>query len=216
VTLYPDQIRRVFSGGPTKPIRSLAVLPLVNLSGDADQEYFADGMTDELIGQLMRINSLRVISRTSVMRFKGTRKSVAEIARDLDVDAVVEGAVIRSPERVRVTAQLIRASSDSHLWAERYERPPGDTVICSARWREISDAIRIELTLQERTRLADVVLWIRKLRIIPQGRYWSKRTEEATQKISISTSHRTRSQICAGSIGSDSYISLAARTRCRK
>ena len=145
--LYSGQLSRVFSGGPTKSIRSLAVLPLVNLSGDAEQEYFADGMTDELIGNLMRIRGLRVISRTSVMRFKGTRKSVAEIARELDVDAVVEGAVIRSAERVRVTAQVIQANPEKNLWAERYELPQGDAVILIGTLaREISEAIRIELT----------------------------------------------------------------------
>ena len=214
-TFYSGQIRRVFSGGPTKPIRSLAVLPLVNLSGDADQEYFADGMTDELIGQLMRINSLRVISRTSVMRFKGTRKSVAEIARDLDVDAVVEGAVIRSPERVRVTAQVIQANPEKSLWAERYERPPGDTVILLGTLaREISDAIRIELTLQERTRLADVgPVDPETYESFLKGRYyWSKRTEDTTQK-AIGYFQRAIERdprFALALIGlADSYISLA-------
>jgi TolB-like protein/DNA-binding winged helix-turn-helix (wHTH) protein/Flp pilus assembly protein TadD len=183
--LYSGQLTRVFSGGPTKQIRSLAVLPLVNLSGDAEQEYFADGMTDELIGNLMKIRALRVISRTSVMRFKGTRKSVAEIARELDVDAVVEGAVIRSAERVRVTAQVIQANPEKNLWAERYEMPLGDVVILLGKLaREISEAIRIELTLQEQKGFAGV-------RSVDQetyesflkGRYyWSKRTEAATQK----------------------------------
>ena len=175
----------MFSGGPTKPIRSLAVLPLVNLSGDAEQEYFADGITDELIGNLMRIKALRVISRTSVMRFKGTRKSVAEIARELDVDAVVEGTLIRSAERVRVSAQVIQANPEKNIWAERYELPLGDTVILLGKLaREISDAIRIELTLQEQKDLAGVrPVDQETYESFLKGRYyWAKRTEAATQK----------------------------------
>jgi DNA-binding winged helix-turn-helix (wHTH) protein/TolB-like protein len=96
---------QLFSRLPAVPIRSLAVLPLENLSRDPEQEYFADGMTDELITQLSQISALRVISRTSIMRYKGTRKPLGEIARELNVDAVVEGTVLRSAERVRVTAQ---------------------------------------------------------------------------------------------------------------
>ena len=183
--LYSGQLSRVFSGGPTKPIRSLAVLPLVNLSGDAEQEYFADGMTDELIGNLMRIRALRVISRTSVMRFKGTRKPVAEIARELGVDAVVEGAVIRSAERVRVTAQVIQANPEKNLWAERYELPLGDAVtLVGTLAREISEAIRVELTLSEKRGLAGVrPVDQETYESFLKGRYyWSKRTEEATQK----------------------------------
>jgi TolB-like protein/Tfp pilus assembly protein PilF len=103
-------------------IDSVAVLPLDNLSGDPAQEYFSDGMTEELICVLARIGSLRVISRTSVMRYKGTRKSLPAIARELGVDAVVEGSVARSEQKVRITAQLIYAPEDKHLWAGRYER----------------------------------------------------------------------------------------------
>ncbi len=113
--------------GPMLPrhalrIDSLAVLPLDNLSGDPAQEYFSDGMTDELIGAISRIELLRVISRTSVMRYKGARKSLAEIARELRVDAVVEGSVMRSGERVRIITQLIYIPEDKHLWSGRYER----------------------------------------------------------------------------------------------
>jgi len=113
--------------GPMLPqhavrIDSLAVLPLDNLSGDPSQEYFSDGMTDELIGAISRIKLLRVISRTSVMRYKGARKSLREIARELRVDAVVEGSVMRSGERVRIIAQLIYIPEDKHLWSGRYER----------------------------------------------------------------------------------------------
>jgi adenylate cyclase len=106
----------------TGPIRSIAVLPLENLSGDPDQEYFADGMTEALIGDLAQIASLRVTSRTSVMRYKGARKPLPEIAAELGVDSVLEGTVMRDGDRVRITAQLIDARRDEHLWAERYDR----------------------------------------------------------------------------------------------
>jgi TolB-like protein/DNA-binding winged helix-turn-helix (wHTH) protein len=104
------------------PIESLAVLPLANLSGDPAQEYFADGMTEEVIAELSKIGALRVISRTSVMHYKGTSKTIPEIARELKVDAIVEGSVVRSGDRVRVTAQLIHAPTDKHLWTESYDR----------------------------------------------------------------------------------------------
>ena len=103
-------------------IRSLAVLPLANLSGDSEQDYLADGMTEALITDLAKSPDLRVISRTSVMHYKGTEKTLPEIARELRVDAVVEGAVQRSGNQVRITAQLIRAASDQHIWADSYER----------------------------------------------------------------------------------------------
>jgi TolB-like protein/DNA-binding winged helix-turn-helix (wHTH) protein/Tfp pilus assembly protein PilF len=103
-------------------ISSLAVIPLENLSHDPDQEYFADGMTDELITNLAKVSQARIVSRTSVMHYKGSRKTLREIAQELNVDAVVEGTVQRSGNRVRITAQLIQASTDSHLWAESYEQ----------------------------------------------------------------------------------------------
>src|SRR4051794_14767456 len=106
----------------TPRITSIAVLPLANLSGDSEQEYFADGVTDELITQLSNVSALRVISRTSVMRYKGTKKSLPEIARELGVDAIVEGTVIRSGTLVRISAQLIDADDDTHLWSETYQR----------------------------------------------------------------------------------------------
>ncbi|MCJ7502776.1 MAG: serine/threonine-protein kinase [Acidobacteriia bacterium] len=108
-------------GLPYPRIESVAVLPLTNLSGDPQQEYFADGMTDALITNLGKIRSLRVISRTTAMHFKGTKKTLPEIARELNVDAVVEGSVLRSGNRVRVTANLLHAPTDRHLWANSYE-----------------------------------------------------------------------------------------------
>jgi TolB-like protein/DNA-binding winged helix-turn-helix (wHTH) protein len=107
---------------PLPQISALAVIPLENLSHDPEQEYFADGMTDELITNLAKISQARITSRTSVMHYKGSRKTLTEIARELNVDAIVEGTVQRSGNRVRITAQLIQASTDSHLWAESYEQ----------------------------------------------------------------------------------------------
>lgn len=124
-------------------IKSLAVLPLENLSGDAAQEYFADGITDELITALAKINSVNVISRTSVMQYKGVRnKFLPQIARELGVDAVVEGTLVHSGDRVRVTAQLIEASTDRHIWADRYEGSSRDMLLME---NEISKAIAEQL-----------------------------------------------------------------------
>ncbi len=103
-----------------RQIQSLAVLPLENLSRDPEQEYFAEGLTEELITTLAKIGELRVVSRTSVMPYKGVRKSLPEIARELAVDAIVEGTVLRAGRRVRITAQLIDAAKETHLWAESY------------------------------------------------------------------------------------------------
>src|SRR3954470_23769091 len=102
----------------TPQISALAVLPLENLSKDSEQEYFADGITDALITDLAKISNVRITSRTSIMRYKGARKSIRDIGRELNVDAVVEGTVTRSGNRVRITAQLIQVSTDMHLWAE--------------------------------------------------------------------------------------------------
>jgi len=118
--------------------QSLAVLPLENLSGDPSQDYFADGMTDELITNLGQIGSLRVISRTSVMQYRGVHKPLPQIARELNVDTIVEGTVVRSGGQVRITAQLIQASADKHLWAQSYERDLKDVLGLQ---REIANAI---------------------------------------------------------------------------
>jgi TolB-like protein/DNA-binding winged helix-turn-helix (wHTH) protein/predicted Zn-dependent protease len=127
---------------PLPKIESIAVLPLENLSGDPQQEYFADGMTEELITNLGKIGALRVISRTSVMRYKGTKKPLPEIAKELSVDAIVEGTVLRSGERVRVTANLLHASTDRHLWAESYERDLGDVLTLQS---EVAQAVAREI-----------------------------------------------------------------------
>jgi TolB-like protein/DNA-binding winged helix-turn-helix (wHTH) protein/Tfp pilus assembly protein PilF len=162
-------------------IRSLAVLPLENLSGDASQGYFADGMTDELITDLSQISALRVISRTSVMVYKGARKPLPQIARELNVDAVVEGTVLRSGDRVRITAQLIDASTDKHLWSQSYEGELRDTLALQNRVAgAIADQIRINLTPQEQAALKNVkVVNPEAYESYLKGRYfWNKRTAD--------------------------------------
>jgi TolB-like protein/class 3 adenylate cyclase/tetratricopeptide (TPR) repeat protein len=127
------------------PIRSIAVLPLDNLSGDPEQEYFADGMTETLIADLARVRGLRVISRTSSMAYRNSDKTLPQIARELNVDAVVEGSVLRAGDRVRITAQLIQASSDEHLWSDSYDRDLRDILAVHS---EVAQAIAGEIELQ--------------------------------------------------------------------
>jgi TolB-like protein/DNA-binding winged helix-turn-helix (wHTH) protein/Tfp pilus assembly protein PilF len=139
----------------TVPIRSLAVLPLQNLSGDASQEYLADGMTEALITDLAKIDSLRVISRTSAMHYKGSHQALPEIARELGVDAVVEGSVARLGNRMRITAQLVQAPSDRHLWAESYERDVSDVLqLQNELARAVAEEVKGKLTPQEQNRLS--------------------------------------------------------------
>jgi TolB-like protein/Tfp pilus assembly protein PilF len=140
--------------GPPK-IESLAVLPLENLSGDKEQEYFADGMTEELITKLATISALKVISRTSVMQYKGSKKPLPQIAKELNVDAVIEGSVLRAGDRVRITAQLIRASTDTHLWAQSYDRDLRDVLALQGEVAGlVAHEIQVKLTPQEQARLA--------------------------------------------------------------
>ncbi len=140
----------------TAPIRSVAVLPLRNMSNDPDQDYFADGMTEELITELAQIGSLRVISRTSVMYYKNSTKSLPEIARELKVDAVLEGSVLRVGERVRVTAQLIQADGDRHIWAKSYERDMRDVLALQEDIaRGIVEGVRATLRYSEAPREID-------------------------------------------------------------
>jgi len=136
----------------TPNIASIVVLPFQNLSDDPAQEYFVDGMTDALIGDLAKMGALRVISRTSAMHYKGSQKSLPEIARDLNVDAVVEGTVQRVGDRVHVRAQLIHASSDSHLWGADYDRDLRDVLdLQSEVARAIAGEVRIKITPTEQT-----------------------------------------------------------------
>jgi TolB-like protein/DNA-binding winged helix-turn-helix (wHTH) protein len=138
-------------------IHSLVVLPLENLSGDKEQEYFTDGMTDALTTDLAQIGALRIISRTSAMHFKGSRETLPQIGRELNVDAVVEGTVARSKDRVRITAQLLEASSDRHLWAKSYERDLKDVLVLQDEIaQDVAEQIRVKLTPKEHSLLIQV------------------------------------------------------------
>jgi TolB-like protein/DNA-binding winged helix-turn-helix (wHTH) protein/Tfp pilus assembly protein PilF len=176
--------RHHWLGGSAKAagVSSIAVLPLENLTGDSGQDYFADGMTDALITDLAQIGALRVISHTSVEQYKGTRKPLPQIARELNVDAVVEGSVARAGNRVRVNAQLIQAVNDEHLWARAYEGDLDDVLTLQNNIsRNIADEIQVRLMPGEQARLA------RRASVKPEayeaylkGRYfWSKRTAES-------------------------------------
>jgi TolB-like protein len=164
-----------------RKIRAIAVLPLEDLSADAGHEYFGESMTEALISTLAKIKALRVISRTSAMLYRGAGKSLPEIARELNVDAVIEGSVLRSGERVRITARLIHAESDQHLWAGTYERDFLDILsLQSEISRQVANEIRIALTPEENARLAhgrqvnrDAHEFYLKARY-----YWNKRSEE--------------------------------------
>jgi TolB-like protein/Tfp pilus assembly protein PilF len=165
-------------------IQSVAVLPLENLSGDPSQDYFSDGMTDALITELSHIRKLRVISRTSVMQYKGTQKSLEDIARDLNVDAVVEGSVVRANGRVRISAKLIQTSIEQTLWGASYERDFTDVLgLQSDVATAIARGIQVELSAPEASQLAN-----RRV-VVPQayeaylkGRFEAeKRTREGIQ-----------------------------------
>jgi TolB-like protein/serine/threonine protein kinase/DNA-binding winged helix-turn-helix (wHTH) protein/Flp pilus assembly protein TadD len=166
-------------GGPR--ITSLAVLPLANMSGDPAQDYLADGMTEALIAELSKIRALKVISRTSMMQYKGTRKPLPEIARELNVNGIVEGSVFRSGDRVRTTAQLIYAATDAHLWAESYDRDLGDILNLQRELaRQVSREIKIAVDPAEDRQLT------RSGRVNPKahelylrGRFfWNRRTRD--------------------------------------
>jgi len=157
LAFYISGVReRLLGRANPREIHSIAVLPLENLTGDPAQEYFADGMTDALITDLAQIGSLRVISRSSAMRYKGVRKPLSEIAKELNVDAVVEGSVARSGNRVRIDAQLIQAPTDRHLWARSYERDLSDVLVLQGDLaRAIAAEIQAKMTSQEQQRLAN-------------------------------------------------------------
>jgi eukaryotic-like serine/threonine-protein kinase len=166
-------------------VRSIAVLPLENLTGDPAQQYFSDGMTDALITDLAQVGSLRVISRTSIMHYRDSRKSLPEIARELGVDAVVEGTVARSGDRVRIDAQLIEAATDRHLWAKSYEREIRDVLALQGELaRTIASEIRVQLSPMEQARL------INQRSVKPEAYeaylkarfFWNKRNKEAIEK----------------------------------
>lgn len=162
-------------------IRSLAVLPLESLSSDASQDYFADGLTDELISDLGHIGALRVISRTSVMGYKRTRKSLPQIARELNVDGVVEGTVLRSGDKVRITAQLIDGAADRQMWSQSYEGEVRDTLALQSNVaRAIAEQIRVNVNAREQAALSGrAVVDPAAYESYLKGRYfWNKRTAD--------------------------------------
>ena len=179
-------LRGRLRGRATGPrIESLAVLPLENLSHDPEQEYFADGMTEELITDLAQIRSLRVISRTSVMAYKATKKPLPQIGRELNADAILAGSVQKSGDRVRITAQLIHAATDRHLWARSYERDLRDVLSLQGEVaRAVTKEIRAAVTPQEEARLAKVrPVDPEAHELYLKGRYyWNKRTESDVRR----------------------------------
>jgi eukaryotic-like serine/threonine-protein kinase len=182
VVLWFGGIRgRLFPSGARK-IQSLAVLPLANLSGDGTQDYFADGMTEELITRLARLGDWKVTSRTSIMGYKGTKKRMPEIARELGVDALIEGSVLRDGQRVKVTAQLIEGRSDRHIWAESYERDLQNILaLQSDLARAIAEKVGLALTPDAKTGLASAAIQTlppAAFEAYVRGRHaWNKRTE---------------------------------------
>jgi TolB-like protein/DNA-binding winged helix-turn-helix (wHTH) protein/Tfp pilus assembly protein PilF len=189
-------------------IRSLAVLPLANFSNDSSQEYFADGMTEELITDLGQISALRVISRTSVMPYKSAHKPLAEIARDLNVQAVVEGSVFRAGDRVRISVQLIRVPADEHLWAQSYEGDLRDALALQSQVAQaIADHIRITVSRQERAELKrSKPVNVEAYDAYLKGRYfWNQRTAEGlTQAI-----ESFKRSIAADPTNAEAYSGLA-------
>jgi len=176
---------RLLNLASTPRIESLAVLPLANFSRDPDQDYFADGMTEALITNLSRVSSLRVISRTSVMQYKGAKKPLPEIAKELQVDAVVEGSVERSGNRVRISAQLIHAATDAHLWADSYDRELRDVLALQSEVAQaIASEVRAKVTAEERVRLASAQpVNPEAYDAYLRGRFYqNKRTESALRK----------------------------------
>ena len=166
-------------------MRSLAVLPLENLSVTPDQDFLADGMTDELIASLAKVKHLRVVPRTSSMAYKGTHKSLSEIAKELNVDAVVEGTVMRSGDRIRITTELVQIAADRALWAETYESNVDDVLSLQQRVAgAIVNTIQVELTPQERQNLkAYQPSSSEAYEDYLKGRYyWNKRSEEGLTK----------------------------------
>jgi eukaryotic-like serine/threonine-protein kinase len=156
IAFFSRGLRGRFAGANSAPIRSVAVLPLASLSHDPEQDYFADGMTEELTAELSQLASLKVISRTSAMRYKGSNKPLPEIARELNVDGIIEGSVLRSGDRVRITAQLIQGSSDTHLWAKSYEGDLHDVLtLQSDVARAIANEVQAEVRPQAQARLAN-------------------------------------------------------------
>ncbi|MCK4776187.1 MAG: hypothetical protein KAT30_15435, partial [Candidatus Krumholzibacteria bacterium] len=196
VWLFPRVVSRNGDGPEKTPVRStgsllderrtsIAVLPLANLSGDEQNEFFVDGMTEEIITQLAQISALKVISRTSVMRYKDTNLPIGTIATDLNVATILEGSVLWAGDRVRINAQLIDGATDEHLWAKSYESGLRDVLGLQRRVaKDVAREIKVELTAQEATYLAASPAVDRDAyELYLKGRYWwNKRTREGIQK----------------------------------
>ncbi|MEO8009163.1 MAG: TIR domain-containing protein, partial [Betaproteobacteria bacterium] len=179
-------LRDLLSSNRASPhIESLAVLPLDNFSKDPGQDYFAEGMTEMLTANLAQISGLRVISRTSAMQYRGAQKSLPEIARELNVDAIVEGSVLSSEGKVRITAQLIYAPDDLHLWAETYDRSLSDVLLLQSEVaRTIADQIKVKLTPKEELQLTGA----RRVDPVAQdaylrGRYYWQQRDTAPENL---------------------------------
>ena len=217
VTLNVSGLRdRLGLRSRTPRIESLGVLPLENLSGDKEQEYFADGMTDELISQLARVGGIRVISRTSVTQYKGTKKSIPQIGRELHVDALMEGSVLRSGNRVRITLQLIRAATDAHMWSQSYERDLQDVLaLQNDVARDVADQVDLRLAPAQRAQLARSRLVNREAYdTYLRGRHSLNRvTSEQDIQTSIKEFQRAIAQDPGAAFGyaglADSYVALA-------
>jgi TolB-like protein/DNA-binding winged helix-turn-helix (wHTH) protein len=179
------RFKSMVQAGSSTPIRAIAVLPLQSMSGDPGQEYLADGMTDEIITDLAKLGGPKVISRTSAMQYKNTHKTIPEIARELNVGAVVEGSIERSGDRMRVRVQLIQGTTDQHMWAEAYERQLSDVLKLEADLAlDISREIQIHLTQQQQHEFAQArTLDPKAFEDYLQGRhYWATRTNEGLTK----------------------------------
>jgi TolB-like protein/DNA-binding winged helix-turn-helix (wHTH) protein/Flp pilus assembly protein TadD len=176
---------RLFTRATVPPLQSVVVLPFVNLTGDSEQDYFADGMTEALTTELGKASVFRVISRTSAMQYKQTKKSIPEIARDLNVDGVVEGSVQRASDRVAITAQLIYAPTDRHVWAQTYERDLRDAL---AMQREVAQAIAYAVQARSATQEQNRPAHLQQVnpeayREYLRGRFfWAQRSEEALDR----------------------------------
>jgi TolB-like protein/DNA-binding winged helix-turn-helix (wHTH) protein/Flp pilus assembly protein TadD len=177
--------RQPSAGRSERTIHTIAVLPLENLSRDPEQQYFVDGLTDQLITDLSQISALQVISRTSVMQYKGAHKPLSQVARELSADALVEGTVLRAGDQIRITAQLVQAASDTNLWADSYERNLRDVLgLQNEVARAIAERIKVTLTPQQQARLgAARVVNPAAYEAYLKGRfYWNQWTEDAVRK----------------------------------
>ena len=178
-------VRERLFGAPVAQIRSIAVLPLKNLSGDPEQEYFADGMTESMITQLAQTSTARVISRSSVMRFKSSSQPLQEIARALGVDAIVDGSVLRDGDRVRISAQLVDARTDRHLWARSFDRDLSNVLVLQSEVAQtIASEIETRVERGDQPRLAMVrPVDPKSHEAYLRGRYyWNRRTEESLKR----------------------------------